>query len=163
MKVAHHFGTERAFRRATAADVETLSGLAQRAKAGWGYPAAWLEEWRPLLTLSPGDLEALDVVLAEGESGIVGFYALVHAMPVSTLEHLWVEPSVQRRGWGRRLLDHALATARAGGARALRVEADPNAVPFYLGAGARVIGERLTRVAETPRRLPLLEISWDAP
>lgn len=158
--IAQSLETPRVFRRATAADAETLSGLAQRAKAGWGYPTAWLAEWRPPLTLSSADLATLDVVVAEEPAGIAGFYALARSRESTawTLEHLWVEPSFQRRGWGTRLLAHAVAAATAGGATVVRIESDPNAVPFYVGAGARPVGERFTTVAGTPRRLPLLEI-----
>lgn len=146
------------FRTAKPADAETLSGLAQRAKASWGYPPAWLAEWRPLLSLSPADLATLSVMVAEVEGRVVGSYALALTRPHASLEHLWIEPADQRRGWGRRLLAHALDAARNSGATALRIEADPHAVPFYDEAGAHLVGERSTTVAGEPRSLPLLEI-----
>src|SRR5690349_21334709 len=51
-------------RRAAAGDADTLSDLAHRAKAHWGYPASWMREWDPQLTIIPGYLELHDVFVA---------------------------------------------------------------------------------------------------
>jgi ribosomal protein S18 acetylase RimI-like enzyme len=135
-----------------------LSELARRAKASWGYPAEWLDEWRPQLTLRAADMGRLRIMVAELDSRVVGFYALAARRTPWLLEHLWVDPEHQRHGWGRRLLSHALDAAREGGASAVEVEADPNAVGFYLRAGARIVGERPGVVAGQARRLPVLEL-----
>ncbi|MEO6444862.1 MAG: hypothetical protein ABIZ91_01590 [Gemmatimonadaceae bacterium] len=39
-------------------DADAVSLLARRAKAWWGYPAAWLDEWRDELTLEPAHLQS---------------------------------------------------------------------------------------------------------
>lgn len=155
-------------RPARADEAPQLSALADRAKAGWGYPAAWLAEWRPLLTLTAADVARWRVFVGEAGGGrVAGFYALAPGGATGaaawTLEHLWVEPVEQRRGWGRRLLAHALAEARGAGATCLRIEADPHALAFYTRAGAREVGERRTTVAGQARRLPVLEIAVPGP
>jgi len=49
--VTQEMGTQ--IRRGAPSELVDLSALAYRAKASWGYPAAWLEQWRSDLTLSP--------------------------------------------------------------------------------------------------------------
>ena len=63
-------------RRAAAEDADALSDLAHRAKAHWGYPASWMREWDPQLTIIPGYLELHDVFVAEKDGTIVGMCAL---------------------------------------------------------------------------------------
>ena len=63
-------------RAATGADADALTDLAHRAKAHWGYPASWMREWNPQLTIIPGYLEAHDVWVAERNGTIVGMCAL---------------------------------------------------------------------------------------
>ena len=54
----------------------SLTDLAHRAKAHWGYPASWMREWDPQLTIIPGYLEMHDVWVAERDGAIVGMCAL---------------------------------------------------------------------------------------
>ena len=77
------------------------------------------------------------------------------------LTDLWLEPEFQGRGFGRRLWDHALSTARALGYRSLEIESDPNAEGFYRAIGAMRVGEReslVARTVEPGRLLPLLRV-----
>jgi GNAT superfamily N-acetyltransferase len=145
-------------RRAHPADAAVLSAIAEAAKAGHDYPAAWLAAWAPQLTFTPEDLERLDAYVIE-QDVIGGFYVTVPGDPRWTLDHLWVRPDRARRGLGRRLVGHALARAHAAGATGLRIEADPHAVPFYEQLGARSAG---WVAAPAPgvieRRLPILEL-----
>jgi predicted N-acetyltransferase YhbS len=62
------------------------------------------------------------------------------------------------RGIGRMLLDDALRTARACGARALVIDSDPHAEGFYLRMGAARTGEVPADVAGVRRVLPRLRI-----
>ena len=70
---------------------------------------------------------------------------------------LFVDPPFIGRGLGRCLFDWACACARVQGARALTIESDPDALPFYLAMGARRTGWAPS--GSIPgRRLPLLEL-----
>ena len=90
-------------RRARSADADALSDLAHRAKAHWGYPAAWMREWDAQLTIIPGYLDLHDVFVAEKDGSIVGMCALEDRHDRWHLEHVWVEPSEHGRGVGRAL------------------------------------------------------------
>lgn len=144
-------------RRATPADAERLSAVAQAAKRHWGYPEPWLEFWRADLTLTPEQVAAGDMFVIETAGAVVGFYAMLPGAPRWTLDHLWVDPSRLRQGLGRHLVAHALARARAAGAVGLDIEVDPNAESFYCRLGGVRVGEIAAPVpGGGDRRLPLL-------
>lgn len=141
-------------RRASPADAATLTRIAHAAKRHWGYSDSLIELWKADLTVTVEFLNAHPVYAAVHGEQIVGFYALSREDGVFELEHMWVDPAHMGAGIGRRLFDHAVATARGMGGSVLRIASDPNAEGFYSGLGARRAGE----VTSTPagRVLPLL-------
>ncbi|HEV2780140.1 MAG TPA: GNAT family N-acetyltransferase [Actinophytocola sp.] len=145
-------------RAARADEAGVLSELALRSKAHWGYDAEFLAACRAELTLSPAEVAAGRVVVAEVDGTVAGFYTVDGAPPDGELGNLWVDPRAIGTGLGRRLWRHAVGTARAAGFTALRIEADPHAEGFYLAMGARRVGQ--SRSASIPgRRLPLLRFT----
>ncbi|HEX9037898.1 MAG TPA: GNAT family N-acetyltransferase [Ktedonobacterales bacterium] len=143
-------------RRARPEEAEALSALIQRSKAHWDYAPALLDAWRAELTLAADDIARESVFCAkDAVSGdVVGVLHLVrHDDDVAYLDHLYVEPAAMGRGVGALLWRHALEQAAAWGARALELDADPNARPFYERMGAAIVG--WTESAIVPgRRLP---------
>ena len=144
-------------RSARADEAVALSELAMRSKASWGYSHALMESFRAELTLSAVDLEHVIVIDIDGATG--GFYSL---QPVSKtraeLGHLFVEPTLQRRGLGRLMIADALERARARGFRSLEIQGDPHATRFYEQLGATRVGERESE-SVPGRMLPLLEMA----
>ena len=128
-------------RRATADDADALSDLAHRAKAHWGYPAAWMREWDAQLTIIPGYLEMHDVWVSEEDGAIVGMCALEDRHDRWNLEHVWVDPGWHGRGVGRALVLHALEEARRRHDGVVELLSDPFASGFYERLGARRAGE----------------------
>jgi GNAT superfamily N-acetyltransferase len=143
--------------RARPSELDALSALARRSKAHWGYPADWLQEWGPQLTLSRVDLETREVFVARGPDRPVGFYSLAFGERAE-LEHLWMDPRFMGRGLGRRLLEHAVARTALRGYPNLQIDADPNAESFYVRMGAIRVGWVPAPVAGTARLLPRLLI-----
>lgn len=130
-------------RPGTTTEAARLSDLAFRSKAHWGYSDAFMEACREELTYAPEDIENLDVAVAEDDGRVVGFYALARLSATEVeLEAMFVDPDVIGRGYGRRLMDHALRAATAGGAHAMVIQGDPNAEPFYLAMGGTITGTR---------------------
>lgn len=142
--------------RASPTDAPCLSAIAWEAKAYWGYPSHWLEQWRDQLTISPEFIEAHDTFAARLDRKIVAFYSLLLRPDGLHLEHLWVLPEWIGRGIGRHLFAHATALALGRGARALKIEADPHAEPFYLHLGAVRVGTSTSEIGGQRRELPLL-------
>ena len=146
-------------RRATAGDTPALTAIARAAKAHWGYPAAWLAGWEPMLTFTAPDLERADFFVIQQDGRVLGFSATLPGVQRWTLDHLWVLPEAMGLGYGRRLVEHALARAIAGGATGLEIESDPNAEGFYARLGARRVGWSAAPVpGAVDRRLPRLEL-----
>jgi ribosomal protein S18 acetylase RimI-like enzyme len=128
-------------RRARPDEADALTALATRAKAHWGYDAEFMARVIDAMTISPADVATHQVWVLEDALGrIVGFHRIL-AGDTAELEDMWVDPDVMRNGHGRRLFGHAVAIARSGGARALELDADPNAVGFYERMGMERIGE----------------------
>jgi GNAT superfamily N-acetyltransferase len=143
-------------RAARLEECAALTALAHAAKRHWRYPEEWIALWARDLTVTPALLREAIVRVAV-HAGVVGaFYALDGSTTTFELEHFWVRPADMGRGVGRALFDDALCTARAAGARAIRIASDPNAEGFYCRMGAHRVGE----VESTPsgRRLPLLRV-----
>ncbi len=115
-------------------------------------------------------LEASRVLVARDGSRIVGKLRLVTKKPWAIdpayftavrkplyLLDMAVEPALQRQGIGRRLLDEALAVARAWPGDAIRLDAYDHAAGaggFYAQCGFREVG----RV--TYRSVPLVYFEW---
>jgi N-acetylglutamate synthase-like GNAT family acetyltransferase len=149
-------------RRAQDADADALTDLAHRAKAHWGYPASWMREWDPQLTIIPGYLEAHDVWLAERDGAIVGMCALEDRGARWNLEHVWVEPAAHGVGIGRALVMQALAEARRRHPGVVELLADPYASGFYERLGARHTGDVPAPMpGARSRTLPKFEFDLD--
>lgn len=159
-----------ALRPARPGEAAAISALALRSKAHWGYDEDFVAACREELTWTPGQCASGDVVVAEREGTVVGFYALGRAPDgalddasgaAGELDACFVEPSAIGSGVGGALLRHALAHARRRGWRTLVVDADPGAVGFYRHHGARQVGEAAS--GSIPGRyLPRLEFDLTA-
>jgi GNAT superfamily N-acetyltransferase len=150
-------------RRALPADAERLTEIARAAKAHWGYPAAWLEAWAPVLRITPEYAERQLVDVGAWDHEMVAFYALEPRADYWSLEHFWVDPRWHGRGVGRRMFGHALERIRAIRPGLMVIEADPYAAGFYARMGARQ-----TRTIPAPadgapgRTLPVFELQVTA-
>jgi GNAT superfamily N-acetyltransferase len=141
-------------------EADTLTGIALAAKASWGYAPELMARWRDELTLRPGDIDRMDVIVAADERDApAGFAALRVNGVTATLEHLWILPGRMGNGVGRTLLGLALAQARSRGARRIVLDADPHARGFYEHLGFRRVADRPAPIPGDPARvLPVLEL-----
>jgi len=142
-------------RLARPAEAASLSELAFRSKASWGYEGAFMEACRAELTVDPAAITRGDVVVLEADHGIAGFYGLAHWNSGLELSHFFVDPDAMGRGAGRTLWADAVRRARIRGVQHLLIQSDPNAEGFYLKLGAERIGDVPSR-SWPGRSLPLL-------
>jgi GNAT superfamily N-acetyltransferase len=126
-------------RAARPEEAARLSELALRAKASWGYDAAFMEACRAELTLTPEKVAAWRVWVAEADGEIAGMVALNLGVGAE-VEDFFVEPQHQGRGVGGALMAELLAAARAAGASTVEVDADPNAEAIYARLGFETFG-----------------------
>ncbi len=147
-------------RNASPEEADLLSDLALRSKAHWEYPREFVEACRQELTYQPSQIDnnKFDFVVVEENATVIGFYALEKLSRVEfELDALFVEPKYIGKGYGRRLIKHALSSLATKGARKLLIQGDPNAAQFYIAAGGRQIGVRESGSVPS-RLLPLFEI-----
>ncbi len=147
-------------RDAAAGEAAHLSDLALRSKAHWGYSPAFLSMCVEELTVQSCQIddEQIDVVVAERNDEVVGFYVLARASAATfELDALFVEPAQIGSGVGRSLVRHALGIVAAKSGNRLLIQGDPHAKRFYLAAGATMIGSRESN-SVPGRLLPLFEI-----
>lgn len=142
-------------RPARAEEAGALAALAVRSKGYWPYSAPFLKRFERTLALTPEVVASNDVLVAERDGEVSGFYVLLHRNALAVLDDLWLEPAEIGRGCGRELFEHAAARAAARGARVLEWEAEPYAVGFY----ERMGGETVAWV-DSPlgRRLPVMRL-----
>jgi len=135
--------TGRILRLAKTAECGSLSALALRSKAYWGYDPHFLQACREELTVHPAAAAAGRVVVLVEEDTPLGFYALSpgERRDEAEISLLFVEPAAIGRGIGRALWDHAVAKARAEGLTRLKVLSDPFALGFYRAVGATLSGK----------------------
>jgi len=147
-----------AIRSARPAEAEALTELGLRAKAVWGYDAAFLARCRAVMTVKAGNIAARPHYVAETAGRLAGFYGLEPETDGIGLDYMFVEPDLIGRGIGRALWRHAATIARTLGHPALIVVSDPNAEGFYLKMGCHRIGTRPSEL-DGARRLPLLRFA----
>jgi GNAT superfamily N-acetyltransferase len=140
-----------ALRPARPEEGAVLTELCLRSKAVWGYDDAFMAACRKELTLTPATIQASRVEVAEMDGRLAGVAEVKSSGDTAQLEKLFVEPAMLRTGTGRKLLDWAKATARAAGATALVIEADPDAAEFYRRMGA--VDDGLVPSGSIPGRL----------
>jgi GNAT superfamily N-acetyltransferase len=129
-------------RRARPEEEAALSGLMWRSKAHWGYDQAFMEANRVQLTISADAIERDAVYVAEVGDTVAGMSHLIRLEgDEALLDDLFVEPEHIGTGVGAALWRHAAGLARELGVRAMILDADPNARPFYERMGAVVTGE----------------------
>ncbi len=120
-----------------------LTELTMRSKAHWGYDADFLAACRPGLTITSDYILAHPIFVADDAGTVIGFYSLVEQIPHQQvdLDFLFIAPEAIGIGVGKRLWQHAVATAREQGYRLMSIVADPNAESFYQKMGATTVGE----------------------
>ena len=145
-------------RHARPEEAATLSDLALRSKAHWGYDAAFLEACREDLTITADDIAHAPVFVLEEDGRVIGFYALRWAGDEALLTDLFVDPEHIGRGHGHRLWEHAVKIARRSGFATLTLHSDPYAEGFYRAMGAVRVGVVPSTVFPE-RLLPLMRFS----
>lgn len=142
-------------RKARLSEADSLSALAVRSKAHWGYDAAFMARCREALRVDPTAMRLYPYYVAEREGVLMGFYGFEPEDDQIGLAFFFVAPEAIGSGLGRALLDHAKETARAQGYAELIAIADPNAAAFYEKMGGRPAGAAPSEV-DPARPLPIL-------
>ena len=151
-------GVGAAIRRARPSEAGALGELALRSKGYWGYDADFLAACRDDLALSPDDIATSMVYVHDERDAALGYYRLLLLDDGrAELDALFVDPAAMGHGVGKRLWQHAVATATTLGCTEICLQSDPQAEGFYLAMGAERAGESESTVM--PRRmLPVMRL-----
>src|SRR5450755_2045020 len=133
-------------RRAIPADRQALEALQLRASMGNAGDREALLLHPDAIDLPVEQIIAGGVFVLEQDGAIVGFSAILPRDDGDTeLDALFVEPGIQRRGIGRKLIEHCAERARSMGSSALHVVGNSHAKQFYLSCGFSIVGTFETR------------------
>jgi predicted N-acetyltransferase YhbS len=147
-------------RAARTSEAEVLDRVAMAAKAHWGYSAQDLAAWAQDLRTPPETIATWPTFVAETEGTVVGVTQLCPTTNPWELVSLWVHPDHMGKGIGRKLLREAIATAVSAGQRRVHIDADPNALGFYLACGAKQVATVAAPTSSEPDRVrPQLELA----
>nr|WP_136252538.1 GNAT family N-acetyltransferase [Ningiella ruwaisensis] len=141
-------------------ELDFVSNLALRSKGYWGYSQDFLDACKEELSISPGEFHnsKFQFRVMEYENRIIGYYAVCHLdSNTYELDALFVEPVFIGKGVGNQLIDHAKSLVTQRGGTKIILQAEPNAEPFYLKAGANIVGKKESQSIRG-RYLSLLEI-----
>jgi GNAT superfamily N-acetyltransferase len=133
-------------RTAIPAERRALEALQWRASLGNEGDRDALLRHPDAIDLPLEQITAGGVFVLEQDGAIVGFSAILPRDDGDTeVDALFVEPGIQRRGIGRKLIDHCAEMARSTGSSALHVVGNIHAKKFYLSCGFTIVGTFETR------------------
>lgn len=148
-------------RRPSLDDLQAASDLCLRSKAFWGYDATFMAACVAELTLTEADISGDPVTLAFYGDELAGVAHVSNDKDECYLEKLFVDPAHMAKGVGRLLFEWSRSAACELGVRQMIIEADPDAVPFYLAMGCRKAGSAPSS-SISGRMLPRLICDTDA-
>ncbi len=124
-------------------DVDTLTDVSIRAKQSNGYDDAFMAACRDELTVTVAHLCQGEYWVAFEDDLIIGCASLCPDKDQRSGEvhSFFIDPDHQGRGVGRMIWAKLLERAHAYGMTEVRLDADPNAAPFYEAMGFEVVGD----------------------
>ena len=141
-------------------EIDFVSNLALRSKGHWGYSQDFLDACKEELSITCSEFHnsKFHFRVMEQKNKIIGYYAVCHLdSNTYELDALFVEPTFIGKGVGKELMDHGKALVTELGGTKIILQAEPNAEPFYLKAGANIVGKKESQ-SIGGRYLSLLEI-----
>lgn len=140
-------------------DIAELTALTLRSKQSNGYDDAFMQACKDELIVTSEAISAPSYWVAHQGDTLCGCANLVleSAMMTGEVNSFFIDPSWQRQGVGRLLWAKIMAVAAENKLVKLRLDADPNAVPFYQAMGFEVVGE-VPSGSIKGRMLPRMEI-----
>lgn len=124
-------------------DVDVMTKISISAKQSNGYDDAFMDACRDELTVTVAHLCQGEYWVACDGTQIIGCASLCPDKDHHSgqIHSFFIDPDHQGQGVGRMLWDHLLMRAHAYGMSDVRLDADPNAVPFYKALGFESAGE----------------------
>lgn len=124
-------------------DASTISDIAIRSKAHWGYDESFMLQAKGELTYGAPDIKNHTTFKAVDDELTMGFYQLIHVDELTIeLDALFIDPTFIGQGLGEQLFHHAASKARQLGYQTMSIQSDPFAEGFYYKLGCAKVGEK---------------------
>jgi GNAT superfamily N-acetyltransferase len=137
--------------RASDESISFINGLIERSKSYWNYPKDYLRAALPLLFVDSTYLSNSFSFEIRNKGVIVGFFAISDKNGEKYLDHLWIEPSLIRKGLGRKAVNFIDILAKERLWKSMITLPDPGASEFYRKLGFEDTGiTKPSRVANGP-------------
>ena len=142
--------------KAIALDTDSLTNIALKSKAYWGYTKEQIESWHHDLTITEKIMKNMFVYKYILDDTIAGFYILNQPKKDTIeLEFLFVLPEFIGKGIGKKLLEDSYIKAKQFNVSTIVLLADPNAKSFYESQGFLYQGEKESSIPN--RFCPLMK------
>lgn len=124
-------------------DIDAMTDVSIRSKQSNGYDDAFMDACRDELTITAARLCQGEYWVAVDGTEIIGCASLSpdEGHRSGMVHSFFIDPDYQGRGIGRLIWDQLLRRAHAYAMTEVRLDSDPNAVPFYEAMGFRVVGD----------------------
>ncbi len=119
----------------TIEELPEASRLCIRSKAYWGYDKAFMQAVENELTVTENDLVNDEVAIAVTDGDMLGLVQVSASDGACYLEKLFVDPDHLGCGVGKAMFKWSVVVAHHTGCNEMIVEADPQAVQFYIKVG----------------------------
>lgn len=120
---------------------ETLSNIAARSEAYWGYDSDYMEKFRTIYKVTEEFINKSTTFIVEEGNDIIGFYGVLTENDMNSLEYFFIEPQYIGQGYGKLLWNHLVEYCKTVGIKEFSIVTSPQAQEFYVKMGAIICGE----------------------
>ncbi|WP_291633350.1 GNAT family N-acetyltransferase [Clostridium sp.] len=142
-------------RQAKKWESKTLTNIAIKSEAYWGYDSDYMENFKSLYKVTEEFISNNITYIIEENDSIIGFYGILRDDKEISLEYLYVEPKSIGKGYGKLLWNHMVETCKNMHTNQVVLVTSPQAKEFYLKMGAIEAGE-VDSIVIKNRRIPRL-------
>lgn len=142
-------------RRAKVCDSETLTNIAIKSEAYWGYDSDFMERFKKAYKITEDFISNNPTFVIREDENVVGFYGVIIAEDETSLEYLFIEPKSIGKGYGKALWNHMINTCKKLDVKKIEIVSGPQAKGFYTKLGAVPAGEVASLVIKG-RKVPRL-------
>lgn len=141
-------------------DSKSLTELAIRSEAYWGYDDNFMDKFKTLYKVSEEFIINNPTYIMEEDGEIIGFYSILIEESQRSLEYFFIEPKFIGKGYGKLLWQHVIKSCDTLKIKEFIIVTSPQAQAFYTKLGAKLQGEVESLVAKG-RMIPQLIYSME--
>ncbi len=134
--------------KASAEDHTLLTETSYISKKNWGYTDELMRLWESDLQVNEEYILHNKVVKVFAESDYIGFFALKAGNGKSIeIDHLWLLPGEQHKGYRRMIFQYIFSYMRSNGYNKATLIAEPHAKGFYDKMGGKITGQFQSKIS----------------